>query len=66
MSRKRSKGHRGQFVIQDDSGDLWDEKCHYKYDIQKANDDSTNKHLKENNIDEEFARGAIANPMYEL
>ena len=65
MSRKRSKDRRGQFVIQLDRGDLSDEKRHYKYDIQKANDDS-NKHLKENNIHEELAQGAMVNPTYEL
>ena len=65
MSRRRSRDHRERLVIQDDSGDPWDEKRHFKYDFKKARDDFANKHLKENDIDEEFAQGAVVNPMYE-
>ena len=63
VSRKRSKNSQER-LIQDDSGDTWDEKRHYTYDIRKAADDYTNKLLKESNIDEEFAQGAVVNPMY--
>ena len=64
VSRKRSKINQER-LIQDDSEDAWDEKRHYTYDIRKAADDYTNKLLKESNIDEEFAQGAIVNPMYQ-
>ena len=64
VSRRRSKNSQERLIIQDDSGDPWDEKRHYKYDIKKAADDYTNRLLRENNIDEEFAQGAIVNPMY--
>ena len=65
VSRKRSKISQERLIIQDDSGDPWDEKRHYTYDdIKKAADDYTNRLLRENNIDEESAQGAIVNPMY--
>ena len=63
VSRKRSRNNQER-LIHDDSGDSWDEKRHYTYDIKKAADDYTNKLSKENNIDEEFAQGAVVNPMY--
>ena len=64
VSRKRSKNSQER-LIQNDSGDAWEEKRHYTYDIRKAADEYTNKLLKESNTDEEFAQGAIVNPMYE-
>ena len=63
VSRKRSKNSEEQ-IIKDGDDDTWDEKRRYKYDMKKAADDFTNKHLKENNIDEEFAEGAVINPMF--
>ena len=63
-SRKRIKDNHQDRLINQDSGDRWDEKRHFKYDVKKAEDDYTNKHLKENNIDEEFAKGAVVNPLF--
>ena len=65
MSRKRSKDRQERLTIQDDSGDPWDDKRHYKYDFTKAADDYANKHLKENDVDEEIAQGAVVNSTYE-
>ena len=64
MSRKRSKDDQER-INQDNSGDPWDHKRHYKYDFTKAADDFTNKHMRDNDIDEEFAQGALVNPTYE-
>ena len=61
--RKRNR-NREDGLIKDGADDAWDEKRRYKYDIKRAADDFTIKHLKENNIDEEFAEGAIMNPMF--
>ena len=64
MLRKRSRVQE-RLNIQDDSGDPWDDKRHYKYNFTKAADDFANKHMKENDIDEECAQGVVVNPMYE-
>ena len=63
VSRKGKANNKEQ-LIQEDSEDPWERKRHYKYDFQKATDEFTTKHLKENDIDEEFAQGSVVNPLY--
>ena len=43
---------------------VYDDKRNYKYDFSKAAKEFTVRHMKENDIDEEFAEGAVMNPMY--
>ena len=61
--RKRGKGDRKD---QDDSGDPWDDKHHFKYDVKRAADDLTHKHLKQNDTGKEFAQGTVSNPVYKI
>lgn len=43
-----------------------DSKHHYKYNFNKATNDFKTKYMKENDIEEEFAEGAVVNPLYSL
>ena len=63
MSRKKKQIDREQPLKQDD-GDEWDKKRHFTYEIKKAVADFTTKHMRENDIDEEFAEGAVVNLVY--
>lgn len=58
------KRKQNRFVKRSHSRDVLDDKRQFKYDFNKAVDDFTSKHLKENNIDKEFAQGAVVNPAY--
>ena len=63
MSRRRKESDQQRLVknTEDDKGDVYDDKRQYKYDFRKAAEDYTIKHMKENEIDEEFAEATVVN-----
>lgn len=60
MIRKRERNHQKHLK------DPLDDTHHFKYDIKRAEDEFEYQHMRENDIDEEFARGAVTNPAYEI
>jgi len=68
LSRRRRKESDQQRLAnntEDDKGDVYDDKRQYKYDFRKAAEDFTIKHMKENEIDVEFAEADVVNnPVY--
>lgn len=67
LSRRRKESDRERQIknAKDDEGDIYDDKRHFKYDFRKAAEDYSARHMKENDIDEEFADADVVNnPMY--
>jgi len=67
LSRRRKESDQQRLIknTKDDRGDAYDDKRQYKYDFRKAAEDYTIKHMKENEIDEEFAEADVVNnPVY--
>ena len=69
--RKRKHDDKEQLIRKDNSKNKvedheCDSKHHYKYNFNKVTNDFKTRYMKENDIEEEFAEGAVVNPLYSL